>query len=54
MPSTVDSPLALYSAKTWVGISSYSFFICSSAQNTIVGFGYSEKSETYHRLRFIF
>ena len=35
--STVDSHLALYSAKTSVGISLYSSIICSSARNTIVG-----------------
>ena len=26
--STVESPLALYSAKTWVGVLSYCFMIC--------------------------
>ena len=34
--STVESPMALFSARTWVGISSYSF-ICFSAPNTTVG-----------------
>ena len=34
--SSVDSHLALYSAKTSVGISLYSSIICSSPRNTIV------------------
>ena len=35
--SIVESPLSMHSVNTCVGILSYSFMICSSAQNTIVG-----------------
>ena len=33
--STVESPMALYSAKPWVGISSYHSWFVFLAQNTI-------------------
>ena len=33
--STVESPMALYSAKTWVGISPYNSWFVFSAQKTI-------------------
>ena len=42
--STVESPLALYSAKTWVGISSYSFVISFLGTECQMGLELSQRS----------
>ena len=50
--STVESPMAWYSARTWVGISSYSSGFVFSAQNTI-GDCYFHREAFIVRLSFI-